>query len=240
MSGYSHDGGWRPVKDDVYKLKASASAGALDGGGGGGGEDSAAEQQKARDAHMEFFEQQMQRDREAYARNSRGGGDEDGGVANADRELIRDQEVHDKMHGVENPKSVWAVPRHSIVVPLRSNLLDPNNRNIHFPAQNLEELRMRRNSVNKPHLSYDIDGDGFVSQADLRIGKEIDLNKDGIIQENEKIKGKVRMARVSGGRGCRYTHTQPKNSKCSKRETSAPPQQQQQQQQQQWDWCKML
>ena len=45
-------------------------------------------------------------------------------------------------------------------------------------------------------MSYDIDGDGFVSQEDLKIGKTIDVNNDGVIQDNEKQMGVVKMARV--------------------------------------------
>ena len=48
----------------------------------------------------------------------------------------------------------------------------------------------------QPHMSYDIDGDGFVSQEDLKIGKTIDVNNDGVIQDNEKQMGVVKMARV--------------------------------------------
>ena len=48
----------------------------------------------------------------------------------------------------------------------------------------------------QPHMSYDIDGDGFVSQEDLKIGKTIDINSDGVIHDKEKQMGVVKMARV--------------------------------------------
>jgi hypothetical protein len=60
-----------------------------------------------------------------------------------------DQRVHDRMHKVEDPTSVWAVPRRSVVAPLRSKYLDPHKKEKDFPAENLEELQMRRKSINK-------------------------------------------------------------------------------------------
>lgn len=37
-----------------------------------------------------------------------------------------------------------------------------------------------------PNLSYDVDGDGMVSQIDYYLAKKYDADKDGILQENEK------------------------------------------------------
>ena len=66
-----------------------------------------------------------------------------------DRARLMDQRVHDRMHKVEDPTSVWAVPRRSVVAPLRSKYLDPHKKEKDFPAENLEELQMRRKSINK-------------------------------------------------------------------------------------------
>ena len=118
-----------------------------------------------------------------------------GNQSNADRQALHDRAIHDQRHQREVPETIWA-PRKSVCMPLRSDLIDPDSQNITFPAQSLGELRMRMRSINKPHLSYDIDGDGFVSQEDLKIAKKIDLNKDGIIQTQEKAACRVPLAKV--------------------------------------------
>lgn len=43
----------------------------------------------------------------------------------------------------------------------------------------LSEMREGRRADMKPHSSYDIDGDGFVSQADYRMAKRHDLGGEG-------------------------------------------------------------
>ena len=37
-----------------------------------------------------------------------------------------------------------------------------------------------------PHISYDLDGDGYVGGRDLVIAKHFDLDKDGILNAEEK------------------------------------------------------
>ena len=38
----------------------------------------------------------------------------------------------------------------------------------------------------QPDITYDIDGDGAVSQKDYFIAQKFDLNKDGILDSQEK------------------------------------------------------
>jgi hypothetical protein len=48
--------------------------------------------------------------------------------------------------------------------------------------------------VNLPHQSYDIDGDGIVSQEDLFCAKRFDVNNDGVLDENEINVGRLVIA----------------------------------------------
>ena len=49
------------------------------------------------------------------------------------------------------------------------------------------QLREKRKKQMQPDISYDIDGDGGVSQLDYFIAKRFDSNNDGILDSQERI-----------------------------------------------------
>lgn len=78
----------------------------------------------------------------------------------------------------------YSVPRPSKNSPLRTVFLDPEVNN--FPrSRTRSELieRIRKNGL--PDSSYDIDGDGFVSQEDYKFSKTYDLDRNGILESEE-------------------------------------------------------
>jgi len=44
----------------------------------------------------------------------------------------------------------------------------------------------KRKAESIPHISYDLDGDGYVGFKDLVISKHFDLDKDGILNDQER------------------------------------------------------
>lgn len=61
--------------------------------------------------------------------------------------------------------------------PHRSVFLDPTVNNF-SPSKTRTELMQRVRAAAIPHASYDLDGDGYVSQEDYRLAKRFDF--DGI------------------------------------------------------------
>lgn len=49
------------------------------------------------------------------------------------------------------------------------------------------EMIAARNKELLPHHSFDVDGDGCISQEDYRLSKKFDENKDGMLQHDEQI-----------------------------------------------------
>eukprot|EP01052_Picozoa_sp_SAG31_P012322 SAG31_NODE_718_length_12607_cov_21.723937_14_plen_279_part_00 len=49
------------------------------------------------------------------------------------------------------------------------------------------EMIAARNEELLPHHSFDVDGDGCISQEDYRLSKKFDENKDGMLQHDERI-----------------------------------------------------
>ena len=49
----------------------------------------------------------------------------------------------------------------------------------------LRKLQLQRKSADLPHQSYDVDGDGHVSNLDYFIAKKFDVDKDGKLNEKE-------------------------------------------------------
>jgi Ca2+-binding EF-hand superfamily protein len=47
-------------------------------------------------------------------------------------------------------------------------------------------LLQERKKEKIPHISYDLDGDGYVGGRDLVIAKYFDEDKDGILNEKER------------------------------------------------------
>ena len=62
-----------------------------------------------------------------------------------------------------------------------------NNSALQMKKKTLSQLREKRKKMMKPDISYDIDGDGGVSQLDYFIAKRFDSNNDGILDSHEKI-----------------------------------------------------
>jgi hypothetical protein len=52
----------------------------------------------------------------------------------------------------------------------------------------VNELRQKRKTT--PDISYDLDGDGVVSQKDYFLAKQFDTDKDGKLDSQEKKKAK--------------------------------------------------
>jgi hypothetical protein len=81
--------------------------------------------------------------------------------------------------------NAFSRPRASMAVPLRSCLLDPEVNN--FPqSRTRSELMKRIKSTCAPHPSFDIDGDGWVSQEDYRLAKRFDFDGNGILDPEER------------------------------------------------------
>lgn len=76
-------------------------------------------------------------------------------------------------------------PLVSTMAPLRSVLLDPEVNNIP-PSKMKSELNMKLKLACSPHRSFDVDGDGWVSQEDNKIAKRFDLSGDGVLDPEEQ------------------------------------------------------
>lgn len=76
-------------------------------------------------------------------------------------------------------------PRNSKKLPLRSVFLDPEINN--FPkCRTNSELQKRIRASGTPHPSYDLDGDGYVSQEDYRLAKRFDFDGNGVLDPEER------------------------------------------------------
>jgi len=73
----------------------------------------------------------------------------------------------------------------SSIAPLRSVLLDPEVNNIP-PSKMKSELSTKLKLACSPHRSFDVDGDGWVSQEDNKIAKRFDLSGDGVLDPDEQ------------------------------------------------------
>ena len=81
-----------------------------------------------------------------------------------------------------------SVPRVSKISPLRTVFLDPEVNNFN-KSQTRSELMERIRKSGLPDISYDIDGDGFVSQEDYKTSKTYDLDCSGILDTEEQRVG---------------------------------------------------
>lgn len=89
--------------------------------------------------------------------------------------------------------NAYSRPLHSKLAPLRSGLLDPTINN--FPRSKTQsEFLQKKRLANMPHESYDIDGDGYVSQEDYYLAKRFDLDGNGVLDDGEKHHGREIMA----------------------------------------------
>ena len=81
--------------------------------------------------------------------------------------------------------NAFSRPRGSNEAPLRSVLLDPKVNNFP-PSRTRSELMKRIKSTSQPHPSFDIDGDGWVSQEDYRLAKRFDFDGNGVLDPQER------------------------------------------------------
>ena len=79
----------------------------------------------------------------------------------------------------------YSRPKPSSDIPLRSVFLDPKVNNIP-PSRTRSELLRKIKYGADPHPSYDVDGDGWVSQEDYGIAKRFDLNGNGVLDPGER------------------------------------------------------
>ena len=89
--------------------------------------------------------------------------------------------------------NAYSRPVHSKNNPLRSSFLDPETNN--FPrSRTKKELQRKKKLTNMPHMSYDIDGDGYVSQEDYFMAKRFDMDGNGVLDADEQEVGRFIMA----------------------------------------------
>ena len=91
----------------------------------------------------------------------------------------------------------YAVPATSASYPLRSAFLDGDASNL--PAKHATgsayRHALRSGKINKPHVSFDIDGDGTVSVVDMRVAKRFDKDASGTLDAREQADGRHVLAR---------------------------------------------
>lgn len=89
--------------------------------------------------------------------------------------------------------SAFSRPVPSLTQPLRSVFLDPEVNN--FPrSRTRTELMKRIKMSGTPHPSFDLDRDGYVSQADYRLAKQFDFNGNGVLDPEERKIGQTILA----------------------------------------------
>eukprot|EP01035_Chromulina_nebulosa_P018627 gene18627-24362_t len=81
--------------------------------------------------------------------------------------------------------NAFSRPKISKVAPLRTVLLDQEVNNFP-PSRTRSELLKKIRATFLPHPSFDLDGDGYVSQEDYKTAKRFDLDNNGIIDIEEK------------------------------------------------------
>jgi len=110
-------------------------------------------------------------------------------------ERTRDQRRGKRLDDEEEKQGVNAFsrPMLSKIAPLRSNLLDPMVNN--FPQSKTQsEYHRKLKQVNQAHSSYDVDGDGYVSQEDYFLAKRFDLDGNGVLDPQEQEVGRFMIA----------------------------------------------
>lgn len=100
---------------------------------------------------------------------------------------------------------MYSRPVASRLAPLRTCLLDDAANNIPPSRLRSELLRMRRR-CNEAHMSFDIDGDGDVSQDDYALAKKYDDNGNGILEAHEQVVAREGIAKEFFRRHDRDVH----------------------------------
>lgn len=90
-------------------------------------------------------------------------------------------------------RTAYSRPRRQKVAPLRTAFMDPVENNIP-KHKTRSELRRTLRSINKPHRSFDIDGDGIVDTIDYRLSAQFDSDGNGMIDPHERKQGRRMIA----------------------------------------------
>ena len=80
-------------------------------------------------------------------------------------------------------------PSYKYGCQLKSQWMDPDNNPIP-PSKTYTEYKDKLRSMNLPHISYDIDGDGIVGPEDLFMAKRFDIDGNGVLDREEQYIGK--------------------------------------------------
>ena len=100
------------------------------------------------------------------------------------RMLADKMRINDERSKALGEYNEFSVPRPSKTSPLRTVFLDPEVNN--FPrSRTRSELLERIRKSGLPDSSYDIDGDGFVSQEDYKFSKTYDMDRNGVLESEE-------------------------------------------------------
>jgi len=101
-----------------------------------------------------------------------------------------------RMNELPNGQNQFSVPQRSVTsgAMCRSSFLDETINN-QLKQRTRSELLQRQHKTNEPHASYDIDGDGFISQADYALAKRFDADGNGVIDKEEMDAGKRLIAK---------------------------------------------
>lgn len=83
------------------------------------------------------------------------------------------------------PRNMWSTAQRSMSNPLKTLLMDDAKRNIPRHATRSQLLSSRKRT-NIPHMSFDVDMDGVVSELDMKYAKAFDLDGDGILNKDER------------------------------------------------------
>eukprot|EP01041_Mallomonas_annulata_P009847 gene9846-20482_t len=102
-----------------------------------------------------------------------------------DKQLAMKEAQYTRDKEMLGPYNAFSKPIPSTTHPLRSAFLDPEVNNI-SPSKSRTQLISRVRAACVPHPSYDVDGDGWVSQEDYRTAKKYDLDCDGILDLDER------------------------------------------------------
>ena len=87
--------------------------------------------------------------------------------------------------------TTFAMPKASLKYgcALKTQWLDPLNNPIP-PSKTYSHYHEKMRTINMPHISYDIDGDGIVGPEDLFMAKRFDIDNNGVLDEEEQFIGK--------------------------------------------------
>ena len=89
----------------------------------------------------------------------------------------------------------WYCSKISMDAPNRTTWLDSNQAAKLQMHKTQSDLRRTVKRSTIPHISYDIDGDGIVTQKDMRVAREVDRDAAGVLNTERQTKGKEMLVR---------------------------------------------